>query len=80
MALYTLTLKPTFQETLSKYQDYNTMFVIRAEHPSMARRMAAKRAMDEGKEAWLDTSKSLCKKLHEDGAMTIIATESWAHP
>jgi hypothetical protein len=50
-------------------------FVIRADTPKDARKMAANEAGDEGPHTWMDTRYSTCKVLTGEGPAGIVLTD-----
>jgi hypothetical protein len=54
------------------YWDEMAACVVRAESPSAARKLAAEKKGDEGKQLWLDPLQSACKVLDHEGPDGII--------
>jgi hypothetical protein len=61
----------TQDEPDEKY-DVAVGFVVRAKSPASARRLAATKHGDEGKECWLDPKRSKCHVLYKNGPEKII--------
>jgi len=56
--------------------DVVNAFVIRASSPRTARKLAADSCRDEGRDIWLDISKSTCTQLKEDGENNVIMRDT----
>jgi hypothetical protein len=66
--LYQLQRKKT--ERIS-YDETRGM-IVRATSPAEARVIASTHQGDEGREAWLDTSRTTCKVLSSDGTLGLV--------
>lgn len=54
------------------WYDKSFGFIVRARSEAMARTIAAAEAGDEGKEAWLDPTLSICKPLTNNGTIGVV--------
>ena len=68
MKLYHLTRNQTSYDEARE-------FVVRAPSEPMARRYAAEQAGDEGRDAWLDPSRSTCELLTTKGEAGVIVRD-----
>lgn len=70
-------LKPRNKTQAVEYfsWDCNLGFVVRADSPSEARKIASKKQSDEGDEVWLDPSITSCRQLKSLGPKGVVLTD-----